>query len=120
MQKFLVLYRTPVETLEDWMKTDEAARKAEEEKMQQAWDEWAKKYAAMLTGMTAGVGKPKRINSTGTTDTRNDIMLCSIVEAATHEDAAKIFEDHPHLQIPNASIEVMPLDILPGEEGAQQ
>ena len=34
-------------------------------------------------------------------------MLYSIVEAASHEDAAKSFENHPHLQIPQASIQIM-------------
>jgi len=34
-------------------------------------------------------------------------MLCSFVEAESHEAAAKAFENHPHLQIPQSSIEVM-------------
>jgi len=33
--------------------------------------------------------------------------LYSFVEAHSHEAAAKQFENHPHLQIPQASIEVM-------------
>lgn len=34
-------------------------------------------------------------------------MLYSIVEAESHEAAAQAFENHPHLQIPQASIEIM-------------
>jgi hypothetical protein len=34
-------------------------------------------------------------------------MLYSIVEAATHESAAKAFATHPHLTIPQSSIQVM-------------
>jgi hypothetical protein len=34
-------------------------------------------------------------------------MLYSFIEAQSHEAAAKAFEDHPHLQIPQSSIEVM-------------
>ena len=43
----------------------------------------------------------------GVADVRNEIMLYSVVEAQSHEAAAKLFENHPHLQIPHASIEVM-------------
>jgi hypothetical protein len=42
-------------------------------------------------------------------------MLYSIVEAESHEAAAKIFENHPHLGIPQASIEVMEANPLSGE-----
>jgi hypothetical protein len=35
------------------------------------------------------------------------IILVSFVEAESHEAAAKAFENHPHLQIPQSSIEVM-------------
>ena len=45
---------------------------------------------------------------------KNDIMLYAIVEAETHEAAAKMFEGYPHLQIPQASIEVMEIHPLPG------
>jgi hypothetical protein len=33
--------------------------------------------------------------------------LYSFVEAESHEAAAKAFENHPHLQIPQSSIEIM-------------
>jgi hypothetical protein len=42
------------------------------------------------------------------------MMLYAIVEAESHEAAAKTFEGHPHLQIPQASIEVMEISPLHG------
>jgi hypothetical protein len=45
--------------------------------------------------------------ASGVSDTKNDIVLYSLVEAESHEAAAKSFENHPHLQIPQSSIEVM-------------
>ena len=68
----------------------------------------------MLTDKGAGVGKTKRITSKGISDTKNNVMLYSIVEAESHEAAAKLFENHPHLQIPQASIEVMVINSLHG------
>jgi hypothetical protein len=37
---------------------------------------------------TEAGGKAKRITSNGVSDTKNDIMLCSFVEAETHEAVA--------------------------------
>jgi hypothetical protein len=34
-------------------------------------------------------------------------MLYSVIEAESHDIAAKAYEGHPHLGIPQASIEVM-------------
>ncbi len=68
----------------------------------------------MLVDKGAGVGKTKRVTAQGTSDTRNDIMLYAVVEADSHDAAAKTFEGHPHLQIPQSSIEVMEINPLSG------
>jgi hypothetical protein len=52
-------------------------------------------------------GKTKRVSSNGTSDAKKDIILYAFVEAESHEAAAKAFENHPHLQIPQSTIEVM-------------
>jgi len=41
-------------------------------------------------------------------------MLYEIVDAESKEAAAKTFEGHPHLQIPQASIEIMEINPLHG------
>ena len=41
-------------------------------------------------------------------------MLHAFVEAESHEAAAKLFEHHPHLQIPQSSIEVMEVRPMTG------
>jgi hypothetical protein len=105
-QKFLVLYLIPSSVMDDWAKTDPAIRQVEEQKMQAAWGKWMAEHAKMIMSSEAG-GKTKRITASGVSDTRNDIILCSFVEADSHEEAAAAFENHPHLQIPQSSIEVM-------------
>ena len=117
MKKFLVLYMAPAAELEAWMKQDESVRKADEEKMQTEWGTWMAAHKAMLTGMTAGAGKTKRVTKEGIVDVKNDIMLCSTTEAESHEALAEIFKGHPHFGIPGATIEIMPLNPLPGMEG---
>jgi hypothetical protein len=34
-------------------------------------------------------------------------MLYGLIEAESHQAAAKMFEKHPHLAIPQSSIEIM-------------
>ena len=118
MKKFLVLYMAPAKVMEDWMKTPESERKAEEDKMKADWDEWMKTHGAKIKE-TAGAGKTKRVTKEGITDTKNDVMMFSLVEAETHEEVAEMFKNHPHFGIPEASIEIMPANYLPGMEQTQ-
>ena len=113
MNKFLVLYQAPAHVLDAWMKTPEEERKATEEKMKVDWQEWATKHQEAVRE-TAGAGKTIKITKEGVSDARNDIMLYSIIEAESYEDATKILANHPHLDIPEASIEVMQANTLPG------
>jgi hypothetical protein len=67
----------------------------------------------MIVSTEAG-GKTKRVTASGVSDTKSDIILCSFVEAESHDAAAKIFENHPHLQIPQSSIEIMSVRPMSG------
>jgi hypothetical protein len=64
----------------------------------------------------APLGKTKRVDQKGVSDARNDIGGYSVVEADSHDAAAKIFgKDHPHLQMmPGTWIEVTEIMPLPG------
>jgi hypothetical protein len=106
LKKFLVLYLTPADVLASWAKTDPAVKKAAEEKMRGEWQRWMSDHAKMIT-ITEAAGKTKEVAAAGIADTKNDVMLYSIVEAENHDIAAKAFANHPHLQIPQSSIQVM-------------
>jgi hypothetical protein len=106
LKKFLVLYLVPPDVLAGWAKTDPTTKKAAEQKMQTDWQRWMGDHAKMIT-VTEGAGKTKAVTSAGIGDTKNDIMLYSIVEAEDHDTAAKAFKQHPHLTIPQSSIQVM-------------
>src|SRR5450432_3187112 len=114
MKKFLVTYLAPISVIDNWKKTEPAERKAAEQKMQVEWKKWMSEHAKIFADKGAGVGKTKRITAQGTSDIRNDIMLYAVVEAESHEAAAKMFEGHPHLQIPQSHIEVMEINALSG------
>jgi hypothetical protein len=114
MKRFLVTYLAPASVIDEWKKTNPETRKAAEEKMQSDWKKWMSEHARIFVDNGAGVGKTRRVTVQGSADGRNDIMLYAIVQAESHEAASKMFEDHPHLGIPQASIEVMEIHPLPG------
>ncbi len=113
-KKFLALYLVPAAVIEDWSKTEPEKRKAPEEKMRAEWNKWMQDHADMIISTEAG-GKTKRVSRDGTSDVRNDIMLYALVEAESHEAATKAFENHPHLQIPQATIEIMEVRPMGGK-----
>jgi len=114
-RRFLALYLVPASVIEDWSKTDPEKRKAAEEKMRTEWNKWMDEHAEMIITTEAG-GKTKRVSSQGVSDVKNDIMLYAFVEAESHEAAAKAFENHPHLQIPQSTIEVMEVRPMGGKQ----
>ncbi len=102
----MVFYQIPAAVMSDWGKTDPNTRKAAEEKMKAEWQKWMSEHAKMIK-VTEVCGKTKQATAQGISDSRNDICLYSMIEAESHEAAVKAFENHPHLQIPQASIQVM-------------
>jgi hypothetical protein len=95
----------PAQVMGDWAKTDPETRKRAEEQMRAEWGSWMGQHAKMIA-LTEAAGKTKAVTASGITDTRNDIILYSIIEAESHDAAAKAFAQHPHLTIPQSSIQV--------------
>jgi hypothetical protein len=114
MKKFLVLYLAPASVMEEWKKTPPEKRKLAEEKMRKDWQAWSDQHKKMFADAGSGAGKTKRVTAQGTADTKNDIMMYAVVTADSHDAAAKSFVEHPHLQFPKTSIEIMELHDLPG------
>ncbi|MBV1706309.1 MAG: hypothetical protein KGQ37_03790 [Hyphomicrobiales bacterium] len=104
--KFMVLFLIPGAVMADWAKIDAATREASEARLMAEWQAWMAEHKAMIM-TTEAAGKTRRVTAAGASDAKNDIILYSMVEAESLEAAARAFEGHPHLQIPQASIEVM-------------
>ena len=114
MKKFLVLFLTPVAVLEDWMKTPAEERKAMEDKMSAEWKAWIAANTSSIVDFPAGAGKTKVVSTTGVADTKNNIMMYGTVQANSHDEASALFVGHPHLGIPQATIEIMSINELTG------
>ena len=113
MKYFTAIYMMPAAKLEEWAKTPEAERKAEEGKYRKEWDLWLSSHSANIKN-TIGLGKTKRVDKDGVSDVKNGFMLSSYVEAESHEAAAEMFKGHPHLKLPGATIEVMEANQMGG------
>ena len=68
-----------------------------------------------IVGMGGPLGKTKKVDAQGIADIANEMGAFTVVRAASHEAAAKMFEDHPHFSVfPGERVEVMPVLPIPG------
>jgi hypothetical protein len=112
MNKFMVLYMANGADFERMMKE---STPEQQKKGMDAWMKWMGDHKASIVEGGAPLGKTKRVDSKGTSDTQNDIGGYSIVQAETADDAAKLFDkDHPHLQMPGAWVEIIEVRHIPG------
>lgn len=115
-KKFMAIFiATPASTA-NWQKLDEKAKKESHTKGFNAWKNWAEKNAKAFIDTGSPLGKTKLINKSGISDTKNQLTAYTVVEAESHEEAAKLFLNHPHFTIfPGESIEIM--ECLPIPQG---
>jgi hypothetical protein len=113
MKKFLVLYMADPATFETMMKTSTPEM---QKKGMEAWMEWMGAHKASIVDGGAPLGKTKRVDAKGAKDAKNGIGGYSVVQADSHDAAAKLFgKDHPHLQMmPGAWVEVVEIMPMPG------
>lgn len=80
----------------------------------QAWGGWMQEHAAAVVVQGGPVGRTKQVSKSGIADIRNSVGGFVVVEAASAEEAAKMFEGHPHFSIfPGEAVEVMPVLAVP-------
>ena len=105
MTKFLVLYMAKGSDMEAMMKN---ATPEQRQKGMEAWMKWMGDNKASMVDGGAPLGKTKRVDTKGASDTKNDVCGYSIVQADTAEAATKLIgKDHPHLQMPGTWVEVV-------------
>ncbi len=116
MKKFLAIYLGSASAIAKWKEMPEAKRKTLEAAGIQAWGKWATANEKVIVDQGSPLGKTKRTTAQGISDTKNEIAAYTVVEAESHEAAAKMFENHPHFMIfPGHSVEVMECLPMPGK-----
>ena len=98
-----------------WNALSETERKAREMRGIAGWKGWVEKHQSSIVAMGGPLGKTKMVDAQGIADVSNAMGAFTVVRAASHEAAAKMFEDHPHFAIfPGEKVEVMPVLPIPG------
>jgi hypothetical protein len=108
MKKFFVLFCIPAAAIQEWIATvDEATRKKQSDEMMRSWQTWMAAHESVILDPGMPLGKTKRVTAQGIADAKNDLNWYLVVKADSHEAAADLFKDHPHLHIPTSYIEVL-------------
>lgn len=119
MPKFMALYVGTPEAFakSGWDKLDDASRKQREIEGMTAWGAWQEKNKSVMADEGSPLGKTKRVDKSGVSDISNQIAGYIIVEAESHDAAARIFLNHPHFSIfPGDAVEIMPCNPMPTME----
>ena len=116
MKRFLAIYIGTATAREksQWDELEEQKRNALEASGIKAWIAWGERNATKIIDHGTPLGKTKRTSPQGIADIKNTMVGYVIVEAESHEAAAKLFENHPHFTIfPGDSVEIMECLPLP-------
>lgn len=80
-----------------------------------AWHDWMTRNAARIVDAGGPLGATKQVSSKGVADTHNNLAGYVVIEAASHAEAASLFEGHPHFAIfPGDAVEIMERLPIPG------
>jgi hypothetical protein len=112
MKKFVAIYLGTPQGRERWEKLDEATRKEREKAGMKAWMDWGTTNMKAIVDVGGPLGKTKRASAQGIADTRNAMAGYVIIQAESHDAAARLFQNHPHFSIfPGEAVEIM--EVLP-------
>jgi hypothetical protein len=110
MKKFLAVYTgsTAARERSGFDKLSDADRKKLEKEGIAAWMAWGENHKDAIVTNGGPLGKTKRTGPNGVTDIKNNLAGFVVVQAETHEAAAKLFEGHPHFTIfPGEAVEIV-------------
>jgi hypothetical protein len=109
MKKFLVLYKAPIASFDQMMKSTPEQQKAGMD----AWMAWSKKAAGSIVDMGAPLGKGMRVTTAGASAVRNELGGFSIMQAESADALAASLKGHPHFMTPEGVIEITEMMPMP-------
>lgn len=108
MKHYLAIYLGTAAGRARWDALPEAERSRREQAGMAAWQKWAVDNAAAIVAEGGPLGRTKRVDAAGIADVRNAMAAWTVVEAGSHEAAARLFVGHPHFTIfPGDAVEIM-------------
>jgi hypothetical protein len=114
MKQFLAVFLGSPDAMAKYMAMDEAKRKENDKKGMEGWMKWATDHKGDIVQMGSPLGKTKKVDKNGVSDIKNEMGAWTVVQAESQEDAAKMFENHPHFMVfPGERVEVMEMLPIP-------
>ena len=108
MKTFLAVFTGTPASMAKWKVLPEKERKEREAAGISAWHAWIEKNKKSIIEVGSPLGKTKNVSASGISDIRNNLTGYTVVQAESHEAAARLFENHPHFTIfPGDGVEVM-------------
>jgi hypothetical protein len=117
MKRFLAVYTGShdAQRRADWDALPEAERRKREAAGIAAWHRWQETHGAAVVYQGGPLGKTLRASRDGVAPIRNALAGFVVVEAESHEAAARMFEGHPHFTMfPGEAVEIMECLPIPG------
>ncbi len=114
MKKFLAIYRG--EPSADWDKLPKEEQNKRVQLGMEGWGRWMQKHSSSIVDTGGPLGKTLEVSKSGIATKKNKDCGYVLIEAETHEEAAKKFMDHPHFSIfPGENVEIMECLPIPGQ-----
>jgi hypothetical protein len=108
MKRFMAIYMGSATAMAAWNSLSEDTRNERQKAGYEGWSKWGLAHKNAIVDVGAPLGKTKRASASGIADIKNNMAAYTIVQAESHEAAAKLFENHPHFSIfPGDSVEIM-------------
>lgn len=116
METYLAVYTGSADSRRraEWDEMPDHERQAREQQGIAAWGAWMSTHAGRIVHAGGPLGTTKRVSGEGIADVTNQLAGFVVVQAESHEAAARLFEGHPHFAIfPGEAVEIMPLLPIP-------
>ena len=119
MPRFLALYMGSgdTEVQQAWERLSDTEKAERSQRAMKEWGDWVERHSHVIVDMGSPLGKTLLASPEGVSPTRNAITAYVIVEAATHDEAAQMFRNHPHFTIfPGTGVEILqclPMPAMP-------
>jgi len=110
MGKFLAIFNGAADEVDKAELSEE-----KQTEFMSAWASWAQANAGALVDPGAPLNAKKLVTAQGVEDFTDAKTGYTIVEADSHDEAVRIFSEHPHLRLfPGNSIAVLECPPVPG------
>lgn len=116
-KKFMAVYTGTAAAFEKWQQQfpDPEKRQTLQQAGIAAWAAWGAAQGKAILDVGGPLGKTKAVSAAGIRDIHNHLSAYTIVEAESHEAAAKMFLNHPHFTaFPGDAVEIMEILPIPG------